>query len=182
MSTVSLHELRNSWQIRILAASFIVLYICEGVLIMDILTEYLSYEFQLFSENHALIEAIAVVFLGIALFVVGFNFMRLLKENNQFRSVLGVATGEFLYILGAKFTDWNLSVSEREIALLLIKGLSIHEIADIRTTKTGTIKSQCSSVYRKAEVKGRNELVAYFVEDLLSGDSLAESTGPSEAS
>ena len=58
--------------------------------------------------------------------------------------------------------------------MLLIKGLSIQEIADIRETKTGTIKSQCSAIYRKAEVKGRNELVAYFVEDLLSGESLSD--------
>jgi DNA-binding CsgD family transcriptional regulator len=174
MAKVSLHDLRNSWQIRILAISFVVLSLCEAVLIIDILTEFFDFEFDFFFEYHGTIETLAVTALGLTLFVMAFDFWRLIRENSQFRSILGVASGEFLYILGGKFNDWKLSASEREIALLLIKGLSIQEIADIRVTKPGTIKSQCSAIYRKSEVKGRNELVAYFVEDLLAGDSLTD--------
>ncbi len=81
----------------------------------------------------------------------------------------GLATGEFLRVLEKQIEEWNLANSEREITLLLIKGLSIQEIADIRTTKPGTIKSQCNAIYRKAGVAGRNELAAYFIEDLMNG-------------
>ncbi len=172
MSKASLHDFRNSWKIRILSVSFVVLSACEVVLILDVMTEFLDFDFEFFTEHHGTIESFAVAALGVTLIVMAVDFWRLIKENAQFRAILGVASGEFLYILGGKFTDWKLSASEREIALLLIKGLSIQEIADIRVTKPGTIKSQCSAIYRKAEVKGRNELVAYFVEDLLAGESL----------
>ena len=176
MANSSLHDFRNSWQIRILGLSFVILSLCEIILILDIMTEFLGFEFDLFSNYHGTIEAVAVISLGITLFVIGFDFLRLLKENNEFRSIVGIASGEFLFILGGKFKDWQLSASEKEIALLLIKGLSIQEIAEIRVTKPGTIKSQCSSIYRKSNVKGRNELVAYFVEDLLAGDLLTDSS------
>ncbi|MBL6931850.1 MAG: helix-turn-helix transcriptional regulator [Rhodospirillales bacterium] len=177
MAKSSLHDLRNSWQIRILGISFVILSLCEVVLILDVSTEFLGFEFDFYHKFHGLIETTAVTALGITLVVIGVDFLRLIRENSQFRSVVGIASGEFLYILGGKFNDWKLSSSEREIALLLIKGLSIQEIADIRVTRPGTIKSQCSAVYRKAEVKGRNELVAYFVEDLLAGDSLTDGAG-----
>ena len=178
MARSSLHEMRHTWQIKILAVSFVVLSVCEVVLVLDIMTEFLGIEFKLYTNNHAAVESVAVLSLGVTLVVIGIDFWRILKENREFRNVVGVASGEFLFILGSKFNDWQLSASEKEIALLLIKGLSIQEIADIRVTKPGTIKSQCSSIYRKANVKGRNELVAYFVEDLLAGDSLTESMPP----
>ncbi|MBT4934214.1 MAG: helix-turn-helix transcriptional regulator [Rhodospirillaceae bacterium] len=174
MANASLHNFRNSWRIKFLGGSLIVLLVCEILLILDVVSESLYFDFDIYSEYHGIIEASAVFFLGLTLIVLGADFWRLIIENRQFRSLLGIASGEFLFILGGKFTDWKLSVSEREVALLLIKGLSIQEIADIRETKTGTIKSQCSAIYRKAEVKGRNELVAYFVEDLLSGESLSD--------
>ena len=59
--------------------------------------------------------------------------------------------------------------------LLLIKDLSIPKAAEIRGTKPGNIKSQCSSVCRKVRVNDRNELAVYFVEDLLAGLDLTES-------
>ena len=58
--------------------------------------------------------------------------------------------------------------TEKEVAWLLIKGLSIQEIADARNTKIGTVKSQSNAVYQKAGLQGRAELVSYFVEDLLA--------------
>ncbi len=72
-------------------------------------------------------------------------------------------------IAGVAFPDQRAGGRIQSAQVILI---SIQEIADIIETKTGTIKSQCGAIYRKANVKGRNELVAYFVEDLLAGESL----------
>jgi len=170
----NLHTIRNPWQIKIQGFSLIILALCEILLIVDVLSEFFHFDIEFYENYHGPLEAVAVFALGVTLIIIGMDFWRLVVENRQFRSLLGIASGEFLYIMGGKFTDWELSNSEREIALLLIKGLSIQEIADIRETRTGTIKSQCSAIYRKADVKGRNELVAYFVEDLLAGESLTE--------
>jgi len=60
----------------------------------------------------------------------------------------------------------------KKVALLLIKRLSTEEITAVRETKLGTIKSQSNAIYRKAELKSRNKLSTYFIEDLLAGDQL----------
>jgi len=45
---------------------------------------------------------------------------------------------------------------------LAIKGLSIAEIAAVRQTRDGTIKAQCTAIYRKAGVTGRPQLISLF--------------------
>jgi DNA-binding CsgD family transcriptional regulator len=67
-----------------------------------------------------------------------------------------------------QFERWELTLAEREIALLLIKGLSTREIAEFRATKEVTVRQQAQVVYRKAGLQGRAELAAYFLEDLLA--------------
>ena len=45
--------------------------------------------------------------------------------------------------------------------------LSVAEIADLRNTSQGTVKSQNSSIYRKAEVKTRTQLLGVLIDELL---------------
>ena len=70
-------------------------------------------------------------------------------------------------VISAEFDSWQLTASEKEIALLLIKGLSMQEIADIRHVKEKSVRQQSTGIYTKARVANRNELSAYFIEDLL---------------
>ncbi len=67
-----------------------------------------------------------------------------------------------------QLSEWELSQAEKEVALLLIKGLSTKELADIRGVGERTIRQQASSIYRKANLENRAELAAFFLEDLLS--------------
>lgn len=67
-----------------------------------------------------------------------------------------------------QFTRWNLTDAEREVALLLLKGLSLKEIASVRAATERTIRAQAQSVYAKAGVTGRAALSAFFLEDLLA--------------
>ena len=62
---------------------------------------------------------------------------------------------------------WHLSAAEKEIALLLLKGLEHKEIAQLRDVAETTVRQQARSVYRKAGLAGRHELAAFFLEDLL---------------
>jgi DNA-binding CsgD family transcriptional regulator len=68
-----------------------------------------------------------------------------------------------------QFETWDLSPAEREVALLLLKGLSFKEIAAVRDTSERTGREQARAVYRKAGVSGRAELSAWFIEDLIGG-------------
>lgn len=70
-------------------------------------------------------------------------------------------------VLQKQFDAWRLSASEQEVVIGMLKGLSFREIAALRETREKTVRQQASSVYRKAGVAGRNELVAWFFEDML---------------
>jgi DNA-binding CsgD family transcriptional regulator len=67
-----------------------------------------------------------------------------------------------------QFSRWNLTEAEREVALLLLKGLSTKEIAAVRATSERTIREHARSVYSKAGLTGRAALAAFFLEDLLA--------------
>lgn len=66
-----------------------------------------------------------------------------------------------------QFERWGLSPAEREVGLLLLKGLSLKEAAEVRATSERTVRQQALAVYRKAGLAGRAELAAFFLEDLL---------------
>ena len=78
---------------------------------------------------------------------------------------------EALRGLGAAIDDqfqrWSLSPAEQEVALLLLKGLSLKEVAGVRETSERTVRQQAASVYKKGDLSGRAELSAFFLEDLL---------------
>ena len=69
--------------------------------------------------------------------------------------------------LDRQFELWSLSPAEKEVALLLLKGLSHKEIAGIRSITEATARQQARAVYKKAGLSGRNDLAAFFLEDLL---------------
>ena len=62
---------------------------------------------------------------------------------------------------------WGLSPAEKEVALLLLKGLSHKEIAGVRNVGEATVRQQATALYRKAGLQGRHDLAAFFLEDLL---------------
>ncbi len=66
-----------------------------------------------------------------------------------------------------QLTKWNLTVAEKEVAFLLLKGLSLKEVADVRKTTEKTARVQSMAIYSKAGISGRSELSAFFLEDLL---------------
>ena len=70
--------------------------------------------------------------------------------------------------IDSQLTQWNLTASEKEIAFLLLKGLSLKEIAEIRNTTEKTARAQSMAIYSKAGLSGRSELAAFFLEDLLT--------------
>ncbi|MDA0681454.1 MAG: hypothetical protein O3A13_00225 [Proteobacteria bacterium] len=78
---------------------------------------------------------------------------------------------ELIQGLGAaierQFERWNLSAAESEVGLLLLKGLSLKEIANMRRTSERTVREQARALYRKSGLSGRPSLSAFFLEDLL---------------
>lgn len=87
-----------------------------------------------------------------------------LRWRNEARSHLK-GLGE---AIDAQFSRWNLTEAEREVALLLLKGLSSKEVASVRATSERTVREQARSIYSKAGLTGRTALSAFFLEDLLA--------------
>ena len=75
---------------------------------------------------------------------------------------------QYRAVMQKQFDAWNLTTSEQDVAIGLLKGLSFREIAELRETREKTVRQQASSVYRKAGVASRNELAAWFFEDMLA--------------
>lgn len=74
-----------------------------------------------------------------------------------------------------QFAAWELTRAEREVALLLLKGLSMKEVGEVRDVSPRTVRQQAHAVYQKGGLAGRADLSAFFLEDLLLP------TDPSEA-
>jgi len=163
---------RKTFETRSLVISFTIIAICEAFFLVDVFADAFHIDIVIPWIEHSALELVSAVALAFALTAIGLQIKRLLVEHGDAQASVQVASGELLAVIYAKFDDWDLTPSEREIALLLIKGFSAQEIADMRDTRSGTVKSQSSAIYQKADVKGRNELVAYFVEDLLAGDQI----------
>jgi DNA-binding CsgD family transcriptional regulator len=77
------------------------------------------------------------------------------------------ASQGYVEVIHEQLEAWDLSPTEKEVALLLLKGLSFDEIAAIRNTKEKTVRQQAISVYRKSGLSGRHEFAAWFFEDFL---------------
>jgi DNA-binding CsgD family transcriptional regulator len=66
-----------------------------------------------------------------------------------------------------QFQAWGLTPAEREVGLLILKGLSHKEIAALRATSDATVRQQAQAIYRKAGLPGKTAFSAYFLEDLM---------------
>ncbi len=66
-----------------------------------------------------------------------------------------------------QFDRWSLTTAEREVALLVLKGLGHKDAARVLDRSERTVRHHAASVYRKSGLAGRAELAAFFLEDLL---------------
>ena len=89
-------------------------------------------------------------------------------ENDKWRKdytklLQGVADS-----IDEQFNAWGLTQAEKQVAMLLLKGLSFKEISDLRETSEKTTRQQATVIYQKSNLPGRAELSAFFLEDFLS--------------
>jgi DNA-binding CsgD family transcriptional regulator len=130
---------------------------------------------------HMALEVLIIAAAAVGAVVLWFQLVRARSTNRVLRADLTKARAEMQRFqaesqdlmrglgeaIDRQFTRWQLSPAEREVALLLLKGLSHKDVADVRTTSERTVRQQALSVYRKAGLSGRAELAAFFLEDLL---------------
>ena len=141
---------------------------------------------------HLLIEGTIAIAASVGIFILlrgSFNLKRSLaaeqKSASQFQAEAEkwrAQSKKYLeglsQAIDAQLTAWKLTNTEKEVAFLLLKGLSLKEIALIRNTAEKTARTQSISIYAKAGLAGRSELSAFFLEDLLVPSEQPKDTKP----
>lgn len=62
--------------------------------------------------------------------------------------------------------EWQLTPTQQDVAILLLRGLDIREIAEIRHVQEKTIRNHLSAIYDKSNLPGRHVFCAWFFEGL----------------
>lgn len=93
------------------------------------------------------------------------------QESEQWRDQAKVHISGLSHMIETQLSDWKLTPAEKDVSFLLLKGFSLLEIAEFRGTSEKKVRSQLSSIYAKAGLKNRAEFAAFFLEDLLPGNS-----------
>lgn len=88
-------------------------------------------------------------------------------ERDAWREQAQGALANLSEAINAQFDKWGLTATEREIALLLLKGHGHKQAAALTGRSERTVRQHAVSVYHKAGLSGRAELAAFFLGDLL---------------
>ena len=146
--------------------------------VSDILSSVLGIRSQPLNwQMRELVEIGAAVGLVLGLMLGAMALYRVTRERNQAEASLRRASGAFSEILEERFKEWGLTPAETDVALFSIKGMSLSEIAGLRSTSEGTVKAQTNAIYRKAGATGRPQLLSVFIEELMRDDLPAGKPG-----
>ena len=141
-----------------------------------LITAALFFAYDIFADLAADDENLLHIFVESIVFIaIILVLLREIRHLGQLKDELSAErvrsarlSGELLVVMRNQFRHWGLSPSESEVALLLIKGLSMKEIAEARKVKEKTVRQQATGIYAKSGYAGRHELAAHFIEDLMS--------------
>ena len=154
---------------------------CAGVFLYDVVLDGGELTRLWPLDWHFAVEAGAV--LGL---IAGIAFeirvlLRLLARKAHLERQVSMAASALHDVIDAHFRNWGLTASEADVAWFTVKGLPIAEIARLRGSAEGTVKSHLNAIYRKAGVTNRGELLSLLIEDLMGGPDSATMAVPPEA-
>jgi DNA-binding CsgD family transcriptional regulator len=89
------------------------------------------------------------------------------SERAAWRASAEDALAGFARAVDERFEAWVLTPTEGEIALRLLKGHSHKQIAFETGRSERTVRQHAVAVYQKSGLRGRAELAAFFLDDLL---------------
>lgn len=144
-------------------STLLVLIIAAIFFVQDIYTDYVVEDE---SMSHILIEG--GIFL-VVLLALGSELKRVINLSSSLSNSQQIITSLKKHLtrkIREEFDHWRFTQTEKDIALLLIKGLSMQEIADLRYVKEKSVRQQATKIYLKARVSNRYELTSYFIVDL----------------
>lgn len=94
------------------------------------------------------------------------SLARSITERDAWRKSAELALASFSSAVEQRLVAWGLTPTEREVALLLLKGHGHKQIAARTSRSERTVRQHAVSVYEKSGLSGRAELAAFFLEGL----------------
>jgi len=116
---------------------------------------------------HQISAMLALIALLAGVVFEAFYLIALLQRKASLERSVGMASAALQDVIESHFTEWNLTASERDVATLMVKGLSIAEIAQIRGSAEGTVKAHLNSIYRKSKARNRAEVLSNIMDAML---------------
>lgn len=152
----------------ILAGLILVQGLCALFFIADVVADFVV-DGRL-EDPHLLLEAIAAVALvgGVTFLMV--ELRHLLSRMQDMSVGLRAAQGQMAEVIDGFFDDWSLTDAERDVAIMILKGVDNDTIARLRRTASGTVRAQATSIYAKSRTHGRAQFISLFMEELLADD------------
>lgn len=158
-----------------LSAIIVLQALCAVFFLGDVLADL--QEYGTLRDVHLALELAAALALAGGVIYLMIELRMLLQRMARMGEGLRAARGEMAEVIEGFFSDWGLTPSERDVALLILKGLENEQIAALRGTAPGTVRAQSARVYAKAGVEGRAQLFSVFMEELLAVERV-EGTAP----
>jgi len=137
--------------------------LCAGFFVGDVLAD--AAEVGL--DAHTAYEAVATLALLLGVLYGALEVRRALSRGRKAGSALRMASGAFAQLVDERFTAWQLTPAEAEVALLTLKGFDGKEIAELRRVAEGTVRAQLARIYLKSGCSSRGRFVSLFIDDLL---------------
>ncbi|WP_281969040.1 helix-turn-helix transcriptional regulator [Roseovarius nanhaiticus] len=161
-----------------LAVIIVLQSLCAAFFASDIVSDFgNNFDGEGYASLHLQMEAVATAVLIIGVIFLMIELRGVMARMEEMDRGLRAARGEMAQIIDAFFEGWQLTPSEREVALLILKGFDNEEIARLRGTAPGTVRAQSARLYSKAGVDGRAQLFSLFLEELLAGEAGAPRMG-----
>lgn len=98
-------------------------------------------------------------------------------EGKAWRSKVQASLNGIKAEMEKQFELWGMTAAERDVGLLILKGLSHKEIAHLRGTTEATVRQQAQSIYFKSDLPGKTAFSGYFLEDLFAPEMAASPSG-----
>jgi DNA-binding NarL/FixJ family response regulator len=143
--------------------------LCGAILVLDLGLEMHQAGWGALIAPKLVPELLAVLGLGVSMPFMAGALMRMRARQEQMEKGLSVASGALSGMIEGYFAAWGLTPAEQAVATFTIKGYAIAEVAALRGSAEGTVKTHLNAIYRKAGVAGRAQLVSLLIEDLMRG-------------
>jgi DNA-binding HTH domain-containing proteins len=142
---------------------------CSGFFLFDVIDDIWLNEA---GTGHAIsalqvLESAAALAMLVAIVFEVRLVMWLLRRQAVMERNLRLAGSAVLAVVDEHFVQWGLTAAEADVAMFMVKGLSIAEIAAMRGSTEATVKSHLNAIYRKSGTTGRPDVLALILDALM---------------